>query len=249
MIFITGASSGIGAACARAFAAQGRALLLVARRAEKLTTLKAELEAKAGLEVHALSLDVRDRAAVEAFSKQYGGLLGRVSVLVNNAGLAKGMGPLDQGHLDDWDAMIDTNLKGLLYVTHALLPLMRTRGSGHIVNLGSVAGHEVYPNGNVYCATKHAVRALTQSLRMDLNGSGIRVTEISPGMVETEFSQVRLGDPAKAKAVYAGMSPLTPQDIAEAIVWRISRPARVNIQELVIYPTDQASPTVIARRN
>lgn len=248
MILITGASSGIGAACARAFASEKRDLVLVARRLERLGELKKELEARWGIQVHALELDVRDRAEVEAFVAGHADLLSQVRVLVNNAGLAKGMGPMDRGNLDDWDAMIDTNLKGLLYVTHAVLPFFRARGDGHVVNLGSVAGHIVYPNGNVYCATKHAVRALTDSLRLDLNGSGIRVTEVSPGMVETEFSQVRLGDPAKAKAVYSGMTPLTPADIAETIVWCVNRPARVNIQEVVIYPTDQASPTILTRR-
>lgn len=248
MILITGASSGIGEACARVFAEQHRSLILVARRRERLESLTQDLSKKHGVEVIALELDVSDRAAVESFSNRHSDLLDRVEILVNNAGLAQGMDFLQDAQLDDWDQMIDTNLKGLLYVTHALLPRMKARGRGHVVNLGSVAGHSVYPKGGVYCATKHAVRALTEALRLDLNGSGLRVTEISPGMVETEFSQVRLGDAQKAKAVYAGMTPLTARDIAESIAWCVNRPSHVNIQELVIYPTDQASPTLVSRK-
>jgi serine 3-dehydrogenase len=248
MILITGASSGIGAACARAFAQEKRGLVLVARRLERLEELKREIQARWAVEVEVFALDVGDREAVERFARERAELLGRVTTLVNNAGLAKGMGSIDRGDPADWDEMIDTNIKGLLYLTRAILPRLRERGDGHVINLGSVAGHWVYPNGNVYCATKHAVRALTEGLRMDLNGTGVRVTEISPGMVETEFSQVRLGDAERAKAVYAGMIPLTPEDIAESIVWCANRPARVNIQELVIYPTDQASPTLVTRR-
>ena len=248
MILITGASSGIGEACARVFAEQHRSLILVARRRERLESLTQDLSKKHGVEVVALELDVSDRAAVESFSNRHSDLLDRVEILVNNAGLAQGMDFLQDAQLDDWDQMIDTNLKGLLYVTHALLPRMKARGRGHVVNLGSVAGHSVYPKGGVYCATKHAVRALTEALRLDLNGSGLRVTEISPGMVETEFSQVRLGDAQKAKAVYAGMTPLTARDIAESIAWCVNRPSHVNIQELVIYPTDQASPTLVSRK-
>ncbi len=248
MILITGASSGIGEACAKLFAEQHRSLILVARRRERLESLTQELSKKHGVEIIALELDVSDRKAVENFSNRYSDLLDRVDILVNNAGLAQGMDFLQDAQLDDWDQMIDTNLKGLLYVTHALLPRMKARGRGHIVNLGSVAGHSVYPKGGVYCATKHAVRALTEALRLDLSGSGLRVTEISPGMVETEFSQVRLGDAQKAKAVYSGMTPLTARDIAESIAWCVNRPSHVNIQELVIYPTDQASPTLVSRK-
>jgi 3-hydroxy acid dehydrogenase/malonic semialdehyde reductase len=170
-------------------------------------------------------------------------------VLVNNAGLAKGLSSIQDGDPADWEEMIDTNVKGLLSVTRAVLPHFLKNGRGHVVNLGSVAGHWVYPKGNVYVATKFAVRALTQAMRMDLSGTPIRVTEISPGMVETEFSLVRFGgDVARAKAVYSDFDPLRPEDIAETITWCVNRPARVNIQELVIYPTAQASPTLITRR-
>jgi NADP-dependent 3-hydroxy acid dehydrogenase YdfG len=248
VILITGASSGIGEACARAFARERRDLLLVARRGDRLAALVDELRSAHGIQAHARELDVRDRAAVEGFARENAGLLAQVTLLLNNAGLAKGAAPLDRGNPDDWDAMIDTNVKGLLYVTHAVLPHFRARGAGHVVNLGSVAGRWVYPNGNVYCATKYAVRALTEGLRLDLSGSGIRVSEISPGMVESEFSRVRFGDAEKAKAVYAGMTPLRPEDVADAVLWCASRPAHVNVQDIVIYPTDQASPTTVARR-
>jgi NADP-dependent 3-hydroxy acid dehydrogenase YdfG len=174
-------------------------------------------------------------------------LLARVSVLINNAGLAAGFDTLQTGKLDDWDATIDTNVKGLLYVTHALLPHFVERNDGHIINMGSVAGYLVYPKGNVYCASKHAVRAINESLRIDLLGSKIRVTAVSPGMVETEFSVVRMGDQKKADAIYAGMTPLTAQDIAETIHWCARRPKHVNIQDVIIYPTDQAQPTLVSR--
>jgi NADP-dependent 3-hydroxy acid dehydrogenase YdfG len=169
-----------------------------------------------------------------------------VDVLINNAGLAKGLSSLQEGNPEDWDAVVDTNIKGLLYVTRAILPKMIAQGRGHVVNIGSVAGHWVYEKGNVYCASKFAVRALTEGLRFDLAGTGIRVTEISPGMVETEFSEVRYGDREKGKAVYAGRKPLSALDIAETILWCVQRPAHVDIQEVVIYPTEQAS--VHARR-
>jgi NADP-dependent 3-hydroxy acid dehydrogenase YdfG len=194
------------------------------------------------------SLDVTRRAEVESWAQTHADLLAQVQVLVNNAGLARGLQPIQEDSVDHWDEMIDTNLKGFLYLLNAVLPALRARGSGHLIFLGSVAGHWNYPKGHVYCATKHAVHSLTESIRLDLNGSGIRVTEISPGMVETEFSRVRLESDEKARAVYAGMTPLTPEDIADTIVWCESRPARVNIQEVVIYPTDQASPTVVHRR-
>jgi serine 3-dehydrogenase len=187
---------------------------------------------------------VRDRAGLTLlFERDRPELTG----LINNAGLALGRGPIQDGDPNDWDTMMDTNVRALLWVTKLALPaLMRTRG--HIVNIGSVAGHLVYPGGNIYCATKHAVRALNQALRADLLGSGVRVTEVSPGMVETEFSEVRFqGDLKKARAVYAGMTPLKPEDVAEAVLWTLERPAHVNIEEIVIYPTDQASPTQIHR--
>jgi 3-hydroxy acid dehydrogenase/malonic semialdehyde reductase len=199
--------------------------------------------------VEVRALDVSDRAKIERFCRESAPVLQNVRVLINNAGLALGLNTLQEGNLDDWDRMIDTNLRGLLVMTRLVLPYLQDRRDSHIVNLGSVAGHSVYPKGGIYCATKFAVRALTEALRLDLLGTGIRVTEISPGMVETEFSQVRLGDAKRAKAVYSGMTPLSADDIAETIEWCLNRPRHVNIQEVVIYPTDQASPTNVHRRS
>lgn len=247
MILITGASSGIGEACARAYAATGRSLFLLARRGERLGKLAEELKRKHGTEIVFREVDVRSRERVARLAIEDAALLERVEVLINNAGLARGIELLHQGDPADWDEMIDTNVKGTLYVTKAVLPFMLGKNRGHVVNLGSVAGHWNYKGGNVYCATKHAVRALTESLRLDLNGTPIRVTEISPGMVETEFSEVRLRDKDKAEAVYQGMTPLRPEDIAETVLWATQRPAHVNIQEIVIYPTDQASVSVVHR--
>lgn len=247
-VLITGASSGIGEACARAFAAAGRDLVLAARRVEKLQKLASELASQHSVRVETFALDVRSRKAIEDLIQKNPRVFEAVDVLINNAGLARGLDTLQDGHPEDWDAMIDTNIKGLLYVTRALLPGMIARGDGHIVNIGSVAGHWVYPKGNVYCATKYAVRALTEGLRQDVHGSGVRVTEIAPGMVQTDFSKVRFaGDETKANAVYADTVPLTPEDIAETIVWCVERPKRVNIQELVIYPTAQAAPGMVKR--
>jgi 3-hydroxy acid dehydrogenase/malonic semialdehyde reductase len=248
MILITGASSGIGESCARAFAKEGKPLFLVARREDRLNKIATGLREQFGVECHVAVLDVADKKSVDSFFKSQTSWLEKVTVLVNNAGLAKGLGNIQDGNTADWDVTIDTNVKGLLYITRGMLPFFQACGEGHIVNLGSVAGHYVYPKGNIYCATKFAVHALTEALRIDLCGSGIRVTEISPGMVQTEFATVRLGDEAKAKALYAGMTPLTPDDIADTVVWATSRPPHVNIQEIVVYPTDQASPTVIHRR-
>lgn len=247
MILITGASSGIGAACAKIFAAHKRELFLVARRQTRLKSIQTKLSRTYGIDVHIAELDVSSRTAVEKFVKTHKKLLARTSVLVNNAGLAKGISLFQDGELADWEEMINTNVKGLLYMTRALLPIFIKKSDGHIVNMGSVAGHWTYPKGNVYCATKTAVRALTETLRLDLSGTKVRVTEISPGMVETEFSVVRLGDQKKADAIYAGMTPLTAEDIAETVAWCVERPKHVNIQEVVIYPTDQASPTVVHR--
>lgn len=240
MILITGATSGIGLATARALHARKKPLLLAGRRKDRLEKISSELGG-----AQTWCVDVRDRAALtQLFERDRPEL----TALINNAGLALGRGPIQDGNPEDWDAMLDTNVRALLSVTKLALPsLQRTRG--HIVNIGSVAGHLVYPGGNVYCATKHAVRALNQALRADLLGTGVRVTEISPGMVETEFSQVRFGgDVEKARAVYAGMHPLRAEDIAEAVVWSLERPAHVNIEEIVLYPTDQASPTQIHRQ-
>jgi 3-hydroxy acid dehydrogenase/malonic semialdehyde reductase len=246
-VVITGASSGIGEACARAFAQEGANLVLLARRKDRLERLASELAAQSDVKI--FEIDVRDAGSIDAWAKSNSDLLAQVDVLVNNAGLALGREPIYSENPRDWEVMIDTNIKGLLYMTHAVLPFMMTRKTGHIVNLGSVAGHWTYPHGAVYAATKYAVRALNESLRLDLHGTGIRVSSISPGMVETEFSEVRFrGDEAKAKAVYQGMKPLTPADIAECVVWSCNRPPHVNIQEMIVFPTDQASVTLVNRK-
>jgi serine 3-dehydrogenase len=249
-VLITGASAGIGAACARAFAREGARLVLAARRTERMRALAEELHAAHATECHLVALDVRDGEAVAA---ALGGLPAgwtEVDVLVNNAGLGRGMEKLHDGTPADWDEMIDTNVKGLLYTTRAVVPGMVARGRGHVVNLGSVAGHEVYPGGAVYCATKHAVDAITRGLRMDLLGTGVRVSTVDPGMVETEFSVQRFrGDEERARRVYANMTPLTPDDIADAIVWCTTRPPHVNIDEIILKPTDQASATQVHRRS
>lgn len=243
---ITGASAGIGAATAKALADTGCNLVLCARRLDRLEKLKSELGKKVSVEI--FQLDVSKKSAIEKLAKEHSTVLSKIDILINNAGLAKGMDPLQKGSLEDWDVMIDTNIKGLLYLTRQVLPFMIEKKSGHILNLGSVAGRWTYPNGNVYAATKFFVRALSESIRLDTLGSGVRVTNIEPGMVETEFSEVRLQDKVKAKKVYEGMTPLSAADIADSIVWSLSRPAHVNIQEMVIFPTDQASVTQTFRR-
>jgi NADP-dependent 3-hydroxy acid dehydrogenase YdfG len=237
--FITGATSGIGLETAKQLAPHAKTLILNGRRRERLEKLKDELSAKC--QVHIACFDVSDRKQVDDWFALNQNILSPVNVLLNNAGLAKGTDPLHKGKIEDWDEMIDTNIRGLLYVTRQLLPAMVTQKQGHVVNIGSVAGRWSYPGGAVYCATKFSVRAISECLRMDLLGTGIRVTNIEPGMVETEFSEVRFQDKEKAKQVYKNMQPLTAKDIAETIVWSLQRPAHVNIQELVIFPTDQAS--------
>jgi len=244
-VFISGATAGIGQATARRLAMAGYALILTGRREERLLHLANELREQT--EVQTAVLDVRDRFELRRIFDAHPEWLAQVTVLVNNAGLAAGTEKLQDANAEDWDAMIDTNVKGLLSLTQKLLPGMIARREGHIVNLGSVAGRQVYPGGGVYCATKFAVRALTEGLRMDLMGTGLRVTNISPGMVETEFSEVRMKSAVKAKAIYQGMTPLSPEDIADAIYWSIERPPHVNIQELVIYPTDQAGVGMVHR--
>jgi 3-hydroxy acid dehydrogenase/malonic semialdehyde reductase len=247
-VLITGASAGIGEATARAFAAAGARLVLTARRRERLEALAAELSQAHGTECHLLPLDVRDRDAVLS---TLGGLPAEwaaIDVLVNNAGLARGTEKVQNGLPAEWDEVLQTNVNGLLYVTRAVTPGMVERGRGHVVNLGSVAGHEVYPGGAVYCATKHAVGAITKGLRMDLLGTGVRVSTVDPGMVETEFSVVRFrGDQERADKVYRGMTPLTAADIADTVLWVATRPPHVNIDEIIIKPTDQASATQVHR--
>ena len=247
---ISGASSGIGEATAIELAQRGYHLLLLARRTDRLKEVQKKLKtANPHLQIVIGRVDVQKPAQIDAFFRKNKSLLnGHIEILVNNAGLAKGVTTFQESDLADWDAMIDTNVKGLLYLTKATLPYF-CANRGVIVNLGSVAGRWVYRGGAVYCATKFAVRALSEGMRMDLMGTGIRVTNIEPGMGATEFSLVRTGSQSKADAVYAGMKPLTAGDIADTIGWAISRPHHVNIQEIVIFPTDQAAITQVDRRS
>jgi 3-hydroxy acid dehydrogenase / malonic semialdehyde reductase len=248
-VLITGASAGIGAACARAFAASGARLVLAARRRERLETLAAELGEVHDTEALIVDLDVRDAASIDRAVAGLPEAWREVDVLINNAGLGRGLEPVHEGDPAEWEEMIGTNVTGLLRITRALLPGMIERGRGQVVNLGSTAGHEVYPGGTVYCATKHAVRAITQGLRHDLLETPIRVSSVDPGMVETEFSMVRFrGDRERADAVYAGMTPLTPEDIAEIVLFCVTRPPHINIDNVVVKPTAQASSTRVARR-
>ncbi len=243
---ITGATSGIGEATARLFAKQGINLVLCGRREHRLATLKTEL----GREVatHTLAFDVSKKEEVKQALDSLPAEFQNIDILVNNAGNAHGLDSIQQGNLDDWDMMIDINVKGLLYVSRQIIPQMVARGKGHLVNIGSVAGKEVYPNGNVYCASKFAVDALSQAMRMDLYKAGIKVTAINPGMVETEFSVVRFkGDEQRAKQVYQGLQPLTAADIADCIWFAVSRPAHVNIADMLVFPSAQAAATQVNR--
>lgn len=245
---ITGSTSGIGAACADTLAAQGYDLILVARRENLLTTQTQELTDKYGVQIKKIQADVRDKENINYVLEILPTEWKNVAVLVNNAGLSQGLDPIDKGDTDDWDRMIDTNVKGLLYVTKIVSSWMVERKQGHIINIGSIAGKEVYPNGNVYCATKHAVDALNKGMRIDLLPHGIKVTAINPGMVETEFSIVRFkGDENRAKKVYDGLEPLMAQDIADALWYVVSRPAHVNISDMLIMPTAQATGTIVKR--
>ena len=248
LALVTGASAGIGLACARRFAAMGAHLVLWARRTDRLEAEAESIRRTHGVEVRAAAVDVRERAAVEraAAALVAGGAV--PDILVNNAGLAAGLDKLQDGDPDDWDRMIDTNIKGLLYVSRAWLPHMVARGRGHVVNMGSLAGHQTYPKGNVYGATKYAVRALTEGMYLDLVGTPIRVSSIDPGLVETEFSVVRFdGDAARAKAVYQGMRPLTAEDVAEVVAYVVDLPEHVNILDVVLMPVAQRSTQVVYR--
>src|ERR1700749_3750524 len=246
---ITGATSGIGEACAHLFAREGYKLILTGRRMDRLEKVAKKVNSKHSVEVAYYDFDVRDR---EATLKTLDGLpkeWKKVDVLINNAGLSRGLDPINEGSFEDWDTMIDTNVKGLLNVTKVVSGWMVERGSGHIINLGSIAGKEVYASGNVYCASKFAVDALNRGMRIDLAPHGIRVTAIHPGAVETEFSEVRFkGDKERAKKVYEGFDPLVAEDIAETIWFVVSRPAHVNINELTVMPTAQATATNIFRK-
>ncbi len=247
--FITGASAGFGKATAELFAANGWDIIITARRKTRLEIMERQLKEKHGIDVLSLSFDVRNHDEVKKAIDSLPEKWRSIDLLVNNAGLAAGLGPIQEGVLSDWEEMIDTNLKGLLYMTRNIAPMMIKNEKGHIVNIGSIAGKEVYANGNVYCATKHAVDALTKATRIDLVQHGIRVSQISPGMAETEFSIVRFkGDDEKAKTVYKGLQPLSAIDIAETIWWIVNRPAHVNINDIVIMPTAQANSTTAIRK-
>jgi 3-hydroxy acid dehydrogenase/malonic semialdehyde reductase len=249
IVFITGASSGIGAATAMECARHGAKLLLCARRIDKLQAMDAALRDAGAPDVYSFQLDVRDRAAVKTAIEGLPESWQSVDILVNNAGLSRGLTKMYEDDVDNWDEMIDTNVKGLLYVTRAITPGMVARGAGHVVNLGSIAGHAAYPNGGVYCATKAAERFITDGLRIDLNGTPVRVTTVDPGMVETEFSQVRFrGDDERAAKTYANIDPLQAADIADAILYAVTRPPHVTIQTLLLCPTAQASAYVVTRR-
>ena len=244
-VFITGATSGIGYACAERFAKAGHQLILCGRRGERLQHLREKLEKEHKIAIHVITLDVTKRDDVYNAIKKMPFHWKKIDILINNAGLALGLSSIDEGSDDDWERMIDTNLKGLLYVSKALIPLMKTQNSGHIINIGSIAGVETYPKGNVYCATKHAVSALTKGMRMDLVPFGIKVSQVSPGATETEFSVVRFhGDEEKARNVYKGYSPLTGFDVAEVIFFVATLPPHVNINDLLVMPTAQASATL-----
>ncbi len=243
---ITGATSGIGKATAQILAKNNYKIILCGRREDRLNDLEKELSEFT--EVHTLCFDVRDKKAVFESINSIPEAFSTIDVLINNAGNAHGLDPIHNGDLDDWDAMIDINVKGLLYVSKAVIPQMIEQKSGHIINIGSIAGKEVYPNGNVYCASKHAVDALNQAMRMDLNPYGIRVGAIHPGAVETEFSEVRFkGDADRAANVYKGFEPLHPEDIADIIHFVVSRPYHVNIADLMVLPTAQAAATILKR--
>ena len=243
---ITGATSGIGKACAELLAENSYNLIICGRREEKLDQLRQKLEFHT--KVLTLSFDVRDREMTTRMIASLPEAWKPIDVLINNAGNAHGLSPIHQGDVDDWDAMIDINVKGLLYVSKSVIPMMVEQKQGHIVNIGSIAGKEAYAGGNVYCASKFAVDALNKSMLIDLNGMGIKVTAINPGLVETEFSEVRFkGDKARAKNVYRGMEPLKGKDIAEIILFVLSRPPHVNICDMVVFPTAQAAATIVAR--
>lgn len=244
---ITGATSGIGRATAHEFAKQGINLILCGRRQERLDTIQKALERTT--DVHTLNFDVRDKDATFEAIASLPEPFKNIDILINNAGNAHGLDPIQTGDTDDWDAMLDINVKGLLYVSKAVIPQMTERQSGHVINIGSSAGKEVYPKGSVYCASKHAVLAITEGMRIDLNPFGIKVSAINPGLVETEFSQVRFKGDAAADNVYKGYKALQPEDIAEIIYFAVSRPAHVNIADLLVFPTAQASSTIIKKTN
>ena len=246
-VLITGATAGFGEACARIFAKNKWNLIITGRRKERLELLKKELYDAHDVDIVTLSFDVREQQAVEnAINLISEKVKNKLEILINNAGLAVGKGPIDNGIIDDWERMIDTNIKGLLYVSNAVIPVLKSNAKGHIINIGSIAGKEVSPGGNVYCASKHAVDALSKAMRIDLVSHQIKVTNIAPGAAETEFSVVRFkGNKEAADAVYSGFEPLTAIDIAETVYFAATRPAHVNLNDIVIMPTAQASSTIL----
>jgi NADP-dependent 3-hydroxy acid dehydrogenase YdfG len=248
VVFITGASAGIGAAAALAFAAEGAKLLLAARRAGRLAEIASRAKEVGSPSVHSIDLDVRDHRAVQNAIDSLPPEWAEIDILVNNAGLSRGLDKVYMGKVEDWDEMIDTNIKGLLYVTRAVVPGMVVRGRGHVINMGSTAGELAYPNGAVYCGTKAAERLINDGLRQDVLGSPIRVTSVDPGMVETDFSLVRFrGDTERAAKVYKGVKPLTPEDVAEVIVWAADRPPHINIARVSMTPVQQANSILFHR--
>lgn len=249
-VLITGASSGIGLACARQFAEKGARLLLCARSVDKLQQVAQQLNQEYAIDIKVFYLDVREKDLVKQSIEALPAEWKSIDILINNAGLAAGLDSVEEADIQDWEDMLDTNVKGLLYVTKAVLSGMIERDAGHIISLGSIAGHQVYPKGSVYCASKSAVNAISQGLRMDLLGKKIRVSTVDPGAVETNFSNIRFkGDEQRAASVYHGMTPLTPGDVANAIVYCASCPEHVNISEIIIMPTDQAAASMVSRRS
>ncbi|HZW39513.1 MAG TPA: SDR family NAD(P)-dependent oxidoreductase [Ignavibacteriaceae bacterium] len=249
IVLITGATSGIGKSCAVAFASEGANLILIARREERLLNLSSSLTEGYKIKVLPIVLDVRNNSEVKKTIGKLTDEWKSIDILINNAGLARGFSKINDGEVEHWEEMIDTNLKGLLYVTRAVSPLMVEREKGHIINIGSTAGHEAYIYGNVYCATKFAVKGLTQAIRIDLLDKNIKVTTVDPGMVVTEFAKVRFsGDEERAAKVYEGVNPLGPDDVAQAVLFAATRPAHVNINEIIITPTQQASSTQVHRK-
>lgn len=249
IVLITGASSGIGEACARVFAQAGAKLILNARRQERLDQLADGLRKKQGCELLLMPLDVCDRSAVQSALDTLPAAWSAVDILINNAGLSRGLDKLHEASIQDWEEMIDTNIKGLLYMTRAIAPGMVSRGKGHIINIGSIAGHMTYPGGSVYCATKAAVKSISEGLKQDFLGTPVRVSSVDPGLVETEFSIVRFhGDTERANKVYEGLTALTPDDVADVVFFCATRSPHVNINEVILMPTDQASPTLVNRR-
>lgn len=249
-VLITGASSGIGKSTAELFAKNGSNLILTGRRKERLEELKQKLSSEYSVSILSLVFDIRNYDEVKKNISSLNSVWKNIDILINNAGMGRGLDKFQDGNVENWEEMIDTNLKGLLYITKEILPVMVERKSGHIINIGSTAGHDVYPAGNIYCATKFAVNAISQSLRIDLLDKRIKVSSVDPGMVETEFSNVRFfGDTERAKSVYKGLTPLTPEDVAEAILFCATRPYHVNINEIILTPIAQAQSNFIIREN